>query len=282
MRKAWSKTLSKKLRGDRPPVDWVSIEHYKCNHDFLDALEEESPGVIWALGVWPDVDVARMHGLAIHDLVSARRIMGVPAMTRKRFDECERRIGPLCDLLLLKGKDVEAFRLRRWMAGLYKVSLDRTRGKRQPGEMWWTANACRPKVIEEPGPIGSRSCSTCRFWRSTHTSVNNKHLAAYCMVPKGIRRVYGRDWLHKHGGDVGRMPAVWHTNCPSWEVPVPNRERGLAHAVFNHSNRMVWFQRFKRAQHYAPWPLDIFNGDRQVRSESWLALMDLIAARLPH
>ena len=79
--------VASRVRSDRPAVDWVSADHYGQNQELIDDLEAKAPGILWALGVWPDLEVAKRCDVPISDVTRARRVIGAPSMTVERNKE---------------------------------------------------------------------------------------------------------------------------------------------------------------------------------------------------
>ena len=268
--------IASRVRSDRPAVDWVSADHYGLNQELIDKLEAKAPGILWALGVWPDLEVAKRCNVRLSEVTRARRVIGAPAMTIERNAEVERRVGPFCQVLLEDGYEYEAFRLRRWAAGLFHLGKDRTRKFGRPGEAWWTNADCRTKNLQEMSPIGAKNCFTCRFWRGARN--DRVRLAPYCMAPKGIRRLIGRRWLHQHNGDMNRTPHASAVNCPGWTEPIPGRGRVLTQHI--HTDKAGWWEAGRSPLHIAPWPLHPIRGWKTVHTDEWLELMDAMRHNL--
>jgi len=265
-----------------PIIDWVGTCYREDGYRLLLEIGEEEPRIVWFLGVWPDIDIARAFSLPLEQVVRARRLIGAPAMTLERNAAVERKVGPLCELLVMDDCYEDAFNVRRWAAGLNDVG-DRRRGHTCPGEAWWTWETIRVLDYYDSRDIGTRNCKTCRYWRGHqgHPNREQSHrLAPYCMAPKGALRTIGRHWLEKSGGGVGKLPFSSKTLCPAWAVPRESTSRQLIQRIIK--GKETWQQAKPEAHHHGPKPFPPYKGHTITRLPSWQALMDQIRSNLDH
>lgn len=267
-----------RIRSDLTILPWIGASFYKACIKLAEEIEEIGQNASFMVGIWPDIEIARTYGISVQKVVRLRRILGASSMTVERFAEIERSVGPFCEVLIRHGQHIAAYQILRWRAGL---TIIRTKHGQHPGLVSWRYQASLRHQLADAYGMPSTNCFSCRYWRGHFSGKDRdyKHDEAYCMAPKGLRRLIGRKWLHKHGGTVKRLPSKGASRCPAWEAAKAYLDRSAMRVTLQSDNRPIRSRSGKKTQ-FAPAPLPRFRAREVVESESWQILMDLIRDKL--